>query len=481
MQLAFIPIYIRYLGMEAYGLIGIFAMLQAWLTLLDMGMTPTLNREMARFTAGAHTSESIRDLVRSLEMLSLVVAFLIVVGIWSASGWFSLHWLRVDKLPLQTVSEAIAIMGLVAGMRIIEGVYRGALLGLQTQVWVNAASAILATIRGVGAVGILYWVSPTIQAFFIWQACMSLLTLIIFGFRVHHSLPAPMRRARFSQQALADIWHFARGMIITTLLSLMLMQVDRLLLSRLLSLENFGAYTLAATVANALGLLIVPISQSYYPKFTELLTRDDRKGLVAAYHQGAQLMTVMLVPATLILVFHSEFLLALWTGNSALANSAATLVSLLAIGTAFNGLMHIPYMLQLAYGWSSLAAKVNLVAVAILIPVLFWAVPRYGAIGAAWVWVSVNAGYIFIAVHFMYRRLIPKEKNAWYWRDITLPALAASSVSFLGEWLYPMNSSQVTQLMWLMATGVAAFVLALLAAPDLRKSVLYALKRKNFA
>lgn len=481
MQLAFIPIYINYLGMEAYGLIGVFAMLQAWLTLLDMGMTPTINREMARFTAGAHTSESIRDLVHSLELVVIVVATLIASGIWGASGWFSVHWLHVDRLPLQTVSEAIAIMGLVAVMRVIEGIYRGALLGLQTQVWVNAVSAALATVRGVGAIGVLYWVSPSIQAFFIWQGFVSLITLIMFGLHVHRILPPAGRRAHFSPEALSESWNFARGMIITTLLSLLLMQVDKLLLSRLLSLENFGAYTLAATIANALTLLIVPISQSYYPKFTELLTKHDERGLIATYHQGAQLMTVMLMPATLILVFHGELLLALWTGNKALASSAAPLVALLAIGTTFNGMMHIPYMLQLAYGWSSLAAKVNAVAVAILIPVLFWAVPRYGAIGAAWVWICVNAGYIFLAVHFMYRRLLPKEKKAWYWRDIVLPALAAISVSALGGLMYPTNSSQAVQLVWLLATGVTAFTFALLAAPSLRKSFLSAVQIKNMA
>ena len=39
MSLLFVPGYIQYIGIEAYGLIGLFAMLQAWLGLLDMGMT----------------------------------------------------------------------------------------------------------------------------------------------------------------------------------------------------------------------------------------------------------------------------------------------------------------------------------------------------------------------------------------------------------------------------------------------------------
>jgi O-antigen/teichoic acid export membrane protein len=52
MGLAFIPVYIRYLGIEAWGLVGFMAIMQAWLALLDMGLAPTLGREMARFYAG---------------------------------------------------------------------------------------------------------------------------------------------------------------------------------------------------------------------------------------------------------------------------------------------------------------------------------------------------------------------------------------------------------------------------------------------
>ena len=69
MGLVFIPLYIKYLGIEAYGLIGIFALLQAWLALLDMGMRPALGREMARFTSGAHNAQSIRDLLRTIEVI----------------------------------------------------------------------------------------------------------------------------------------------------------------------------------------------------------------------------------------------------------------------------------------------------------------------------------------------------------------------------------------------------------------------------
>ena len=87
MAVVFLPLYVRYLGAEALGLIGVFALLQAWLTLLDLGITPTLNREMARFTAGGHSPRSIANLLRSLEAVCALLASLVVLALWAASGF----------------------------------------------------------------------------------------------------------------------------------------------------------------------------------------------------------------------------------------------------------------------------------------------------------------------------------------------------------------------------------------------------------
>ena len=50
MSLAFVPLYIKFMGIESYGLVGIFASLLALFGLLDMGLSTTLNRELAGFS-----------------------------------------------------------------------------------------------------------------------------------------------------------------------------------------------------------------------------------------------------------------------------------------------------------------------------------------------------------------------------------------------------------------------------------------------
>lgn len=65
MGLAFVLLCIRDLGIETYGVVGLFALVQIWLTLLDMRMTLTLNREMAKYLAGGSSLQFVRDLLRS--------------------------------------------------------------------------------------------------------------------------------------------------------------------------------------------------------------------------------------------------------------------------------------------------------------------------------------------------------------------------------------------------------------------------------
>lgn len=48
MNVAFIPVYIRYLGMKSYGLVGTFTIVLGAAVLFDAGVTPTLHREMPK-------------------------------------------------------------------------------------------------------------------------------------------------------------------------------------------------------------------------------------------------------------------------------------------------------------------------------------------------------------------------------------------------------------------------------------------------
>lgn len=436
MGLAFVPVYIHYLGVEAWGLVGFMSMLQAWLALLDMGLTPTLSREMARFQAGEHSAQSIRDLLRSLEVIFGAVAVAIVGIVWLIAPWVAANWLSTVQLSASTVVQAIGMMGLVLAARMVEQVYRGAIQGLQRQVWLNGAQGMMATLRWAGAVGVLVWVAPSIEAFFLWQALVSLLTVIILTRQTYRWLPSTGKPSRFDLAALVRIRRFAGGVAATTLLSIVLMQVDKLLLSKLVSLQVFGYYALATSAAGALYFLSSPIAIAVSPRLTELVAKGDQLLLIDTYHRASQWLAALLIPAALMMAVFAQPLLQVWTGNIGLAQQVAPLLALLALGTLCNGFMFVPHTTQLAHGWPGFAVRVNIVAVIFIVPAIFWAVPRFGAIGAAWAWLVLNAGYVLIAIHFMHRRLLPDEKWRWYWAAIFKPLLVGSITALaLRQWI----------------------------------------------
>jgi len=304
----------------------------------------------------------------------------------------------------------------------------------------------MATLRAVGAIAVLMWISPTIEAYFAWQCAISLITVVLYGRTVYRTLPALSDSAHFSWIAVKGIWRFAAGMTAISILALLLTQSDKVLLSRLLTLKAFSYYVLAGTVANSLPLLTGPIATAFYPRFTELVTRGDSTLIRSAYHQAAQLVTVVTGASGIILIVFGDWILRLWTGDSILARQTAPFLSVLTLGSLLNGLMWIPYQMQLAYGWTTLTIKVNAAAVLILIPAILLLVPRFGAIAAAWVWVALNAGYLAFAIYFMHKRILKAEKWRWYYQDLAIPLVSSAAIAVLLRWSFPDDLGDIAKI-----------------------------------
>lgn len=428
--MAVLPLYVRYLGIESYGLIGFFATMQAWIFMLDMGLSPTLNREMARFSAGQHTPQSIRDLLKSLEVVSVIVALVLCFVIGGLSSWIASGWLRPQALSADTVSHSLAVMGLVIAFQWLSTLYRSALFGLQHHVWLSIIAAGLATLRAVGTVWVLAVVSPTISAFVIFQCGVSALETVLLAWRVRSCLPHAPEPPKFSLDAIKTVWRFAAGLAAITFLATLLTQVDKLLLAKLLPLDQYGYFSLAVTLAGALSLLIGPIHNVAYPRLVELAAANDEVSLAREYHRFSQLLSIAVLPMALVLCAFSKEFVFLWTQDAVAAKEVSPIVSVWVVGTALNGLMHIPYAAQLAHGWAKLTIIVNTIAVMVMIPAMLYWVPKYGAMAAAWIWVGINTGYLFFAISAMHQRILRFEKIKWYFQDVLSPLVAGLLMVF---------------------------------------------------
>jgi len=170
----------------------------------------------------------------------------------------------------------------------------------------------------------------------------------------------------------------------------------------------------------------------------------------------------------MLLAFFSSEILLLWTSDPIISNNSASLVALLVIGTAFHGIMHLPYALQLAYGWTSLRFYLNLIAIILLGPMLFIMVHYYQAIGAAIVWLVLSACYVFFDILIMHSRILRGEQWRWYFEDIGLPLVAALVVTGVAKWLFPADLSQLLLILYLTTVSLASYIAAVMITPQTR-------------
>lgn len=472
MGLAFVPFYIKLMGVESYGIVGVFASLMGMLAVLDLGLSQSMNREMARLSAESGNANRMADTARTLEVIYWALALGVVAVIVLLSNFIAYHWLNPEHLSRESLLQALWVMALVIGLRWPVAIYLGGLNGLQQQVLVNALMAMFATLQGVGALAVLWLIEPTVHAFFLWQALIALAQVAALRIALWRRFTAG-NRGKFRKEALHDIWHFAAGMTGISLVTTILTQMDKVLLSKMLTLAEFGYYTFAGTIAAVVFRIIGPVFTAYYPRLTALVSKDDQLGLVRTFHQGCQVMAVAILPVTLVLALFPKEILELWTHDSDVVVHSSFLISMLVIGNALNGLMHIPYALQLAHGWTKLAFYQNVVAVLVLVPALYFATLRWGAVGAAGVWIILNSGYLLISVHVMFRRLLVAEKLSWYMNDVGKILVSVLAVTGMAKGMMEDKLGVAGEIVMLLVTIGTATVASIAAAKMLRMHLLF--------
>lgn len=419
-----LPLYLKYMGAEAYGLVGFFTMLQAWFNLLDLGLSPTVARETARFRGGATGALSYRSLLRALQLIFFAIALLGGGAMFVFSGLIATAWLNVQTLPLAQVQLALQLMSVGVALRWMSGLYRGCISGSERLVWLGGFNAFVATLRFVGVLPVLIWVGHSPAVFFTYQLLVALVELGGLAVKAHGLFPTlpPGQPLGWSPASLfkpiKPVLKFSITIAFTSSVWVLVTQTDKLVLSKLLPLADYGYFTLAVLAASGVMMISGPISAALLPRMARLQAEGDEVGLISLYRAATQMVAVIAIPAALVLAFFAEQVLWAWTGDAAIARQAAPILTLYALGNGILGLGAFPYYLQFAKGDLKLHLIGNALFVVLLIPALIWATLAYGVIGAGWAWLGANAVYFLVWVPKVHNRFFKGLHAQWVFQDV---------------------------------------------------------------
>jgi O-antigen/teichoic acid export membrane protein len=98
--------------------------------------------------------------------------------------------------------------------------------------------------------------------------------------------PTTRRRWHFNRNRSLELWRFSRFIAMSSILSLFILQSDKLVLARLMPLSAYGLYAIAVTLAAAPGALAAPYATRVLFATYSKTVRENRDALPRIYYSA---------------------------------------------------------------------------------------------------------------------------------------------------------------------------------------------------
>ncbi|MBX7230525.1 MAG: oligosaccharide flippase family protein [Bdellovibrionales bacterium] len=417
------PIYLKYLGSESYGLIGVYTTLQTLLLVFDFGLAATVGREISR-SESKHKKET-KKLFRITSSIYICISAAIILISVLLSPFLTHNWLKNEQLPLNTIQSSIVLIGLLIAVRWPIPLYQSVLNSSKKMFLVSLVTILLTTITGVGCYFLIVGISKSILHFFLMQILSGLVQTLILRMLIwKHLQIRPILGLYFNKRIFLKNWLFTKNLALIGLTGLILSQMDKIFLSKLLPLNEFGNYMIATTLMGAIYLVINPIFNFIYPYFSRIIIqyKSYEDNISHIYQMSSMLFSSILFPFVFYLIFFLNEFLQLWIRNPKLAENIAPIAKLLIFGSGLHGIMYFPYALTLASGHPKISLRINLILIFVTIPTMYILASKYGAIGGAITWVTVQICYIIFGTIISHRQIYyAGSASLWLFRCLFLP------------------------------------------------------------
>ena len=473
LTLAVTPVQVHYLGVEAFGFVGLITILQVLLGSLDLGIAATVTKIVS-----SDHSDQRKDSANALNTASTVywcIAFLIALLLWTNSARVATFWLSSPQLDPSTVTLGIQIIAVYLGLRWPVAFYSGVISGLQRMDALNIIKASVNTLRLLGGVVVLFF-QPDLLAFLVWFAISSAVELMVYAAVTYCMLPTLRLRPYFSLASFKNIWRYSVAMNVIALTALVLSQADRLAVTKFLSLEYLGYYSIAYNASIVISLVQSAINNASFPAFSHSFSSGEHAELLSRYSKASQLMSVVVALPCFALVFFGHEVLSVWI-SARVADEASITMAWLAVGFFLNAVVSNASMAAVACGQPNLPLKVNLFALVVYLPAIYWLVHTYGISGAAAAYAGLNAYYVFSLVPLVQARVIKQNFGIWF-RQNLLPFVLIGVCAFgSAKMLASMQSGWLTVLWLILGIALYGGISWFMLSVPLRSDLTVALKR----
>ncbi len=374
------PIVIRYLGVQRFGIFSLSWVVLGYFTLFDLG----LSRATTKFVAEAIGRE---ERERISDFLWPTVIFQSLLGLMGAIFLILITPFLVERIlniPLGFISEAKSIFQLVAfsiPVVMLSSSFRGLLEAEQRFDLINAVNMPL---------GIATFILPLLGVFLgfsLWGIALQLLLikvtsllawLFICGRRFHIF----RHRVIFKRETITRLFSFGGWITVSALIIPVFVSSERFFIGMLSTLENVTYYTAPYEITTRLWVIPGGLSGVLFPAFSLLQGKNAYEHMNTIFRRSTKYFIIFIGLGVVIMAFFAQDILRIWLGGD-FAQRSTLVFQVLLISLLVSSLANIPYSLIYGVGRPDIMAKLNIIELLAFLPFVFFMVKIWGIKGAA--------------------------------------------------------------------------------------------------
>lgn len=406
------PFIIRHLGKEQYGVLVLINLLPAYLAFADFGMGIASTKFGAEaFAQNSQTKEA--EVIRTAALLGFATTTISAAVVFLFSDTIVIELLKIPEQFQYQAGLCFKFASVSVVLRALASIFNTPQLVRLRMDLVTLITVSSNLIQVISILAILFWGGTIVEVVFL-MTCISLIVLIATIVVSGRLLPEIYART-IDKSSTRNLLKFGGGLLIASIAAILLVNTEKLVLTRLASVTALAYYSVAYTLAGTITLFSSAMVQSLVPAFSQLQDTKNQITLNNLYSRGIRVNLIWIVPAIVYLFIIAKPFFTIWVGED-FGRESTVLFYILLGGLMFNVIAYFPHSVITAAGRSDILAKIywiELIPYLLLVGIL---TSQFGAKGAALAWsirVITDAAVMFKLVKVI-SNVSYSSKNLFY-------------------------------------------------------------------
>ncbi|WP_140919904.1 lipopolysaccharide biosynthesis protein [Limnobaculum xujianqingii] len=397
--LIFVPYTIGILGAENYGLVSFFTMLIGLIGILDAGIGSAFIKIVSTNRFNQYSFQKVISLFLKVFFIFLIIACIIIVSFYFSSDYIVIGWLKTS-INYPEAIYCIKLIGIILSIMYLKSFVSSFINGMERQDILALWGIIYTTLFYCGSYLAIKNVSNDLYTFFKIILFVSILDFSIISFiwilLVFFNIKLTKKKINETTQfdkiadefSLLKIAKFSLQLSGLSIIWIIATQIDKVVLSKYLILEEYANYQIAAQLATTISIFTVPLTQFLLPRLSVLYKDKNEKEFLRIYNISLFVFVALLSPIIPYFFLFGDDIISLWIRSDLLGANINGYAKWLIAAALIAGIMNFVFIILYAQGKLKNHFYAYIIYSSLTIPLSVLIAKYYGAV--------ISAKFVFI-------------------------------------------------------------------------------------